>query len=544
MVCFKNLAVVLLLTGLFLTDGIAKKNNFVSGYHRTDDEYQFMTTLVYKDADENSKVACAYLWIPPSCKKVRGVLVMNQNVLEQWLAEHDLIRTACSKSNLAILWCCPGFFVDKGKSACAERNVQSLQLILEDLAKISGYEELACVPWLPVGHSMTNNLVRQLINMKPAHILAAITMKGGPGYGNHIDIPILSTAGEYFEWNQPKDDVLNPRTKIPNYLDIIKERKEKQLPLSYFFDPNTGHFDCSETLTKLVADYIVAAAEARLSTKSETLLNRVDLSSGWVAGLPLPGIPAMKPKPFMKAKGAERDYPWYFNQDIAVAAADMANINWSRKSQIAIFAFEDGSPAPFTKGIVWPIPYVTGDDGVTFTLHSSFLKAIPDSFLYAGTKIGHGSAISKIILLCGSVRPVSENTFRIVPDRSYPASATYFIVKQEGNKEYRQCIEPGRFILKPNEEGETQQISFDSIPDIKANQRVFLHSFATSGMPVSLFVKYGPVKIVDNQLRITKIPLRAKFPIKVSIVATQWGRSKAPAVKTAMQVERTFLITK
>jgi hypothetical protein len=539
----KKIIILFLLSILLCVNtGKTQNNQSVSYYHETDNEYQFMTTLAIKDASENSKLITSYLWIPQSCKKVRGVVILSQNVLEQWLAEHILFRAACAKSDLAILWSCPSFFVD-GKKSYAERNVNNLQQMLTDLANISGYTEISRIPWLPIGHSGTNNLVRQLMNIKPARILAAITMKGGPGFGDNTAIPVMCSAGEYFEWTQSKEDLIHPIKSVPNYISVLKERKEKGDPLSYFFDPNTGHFDCSETLTKCVAEFIVAASKARLSDKNDTLLNPINLNSGWIAGLPLPGAEHIVPKPYKDAVGEERNCPWYFNKAAAVTAEHMASINWNRKTQIAGFAFPDGKTAGFTKGIVWPIPFNTNDDGVTFTLNTTLLKAIPDTFMFGGTKIGHGTASPKVILLCGNAKPVSGNTFRITPERSYKNSATYFLVKQEGDGEYRGSVEPGQLVIQSNDTGESQQLSFDSIPSFKiSNKNIFLHAISSSGMPVSFFVKSGPVTIHCNQLSVNKIPPRTKFPIIVTIVAYQWGRSKSPAIKTAKQVERSFQI--
>jgi hypothetical protein len=540
----KIIIVFILSFFLYIIAGKAQKINQNTIYHNVDNEYQFMTTLTIKDANESSKLITSYLWIPPSCKKVRGIVILSQNVLEQWLAEHVAFRAACVKSNLAILWSCTSFFVD-GKKSYAERNVANLQQMLTDLANISGYAEVSRVPWLPIGHSGTNNMVRQLMNMKPGHILAAITMKGGPGFGDNSAIPVMCSAGEYMEWNQSKEDLIHPIKSVPNYISVLKERKEKEDPLSYFFDPNTGHFDCSETLTQCVADFVVAASKARLSEKNDTLLNPIDLNSGWIAGLPLPGAEHIVPKPFKDAVGEERNCPWYFNKAAAVTAEHMASINWNRKTQIAGFAFPDGKPAGFTKGIVWPIPFNTEDDGVTFTLNTTLLKAIPDTFMFGGTKIGHGKMSPKVILLCGNAKHVSGNTFRITPERSYKNSATYFLVKQEGDEKYHGSVEPGQLVIQSNDTGESQQLSFDSIPPIKlSNKNIFLHAVSSSGMPVSFFVKSGPVTIHGNQLSVNKIPPRTKFPIIVTIIAYQWGSSKSPAIKTAKQVERSFQITR
>jgi hypothetical protein len=45
-------------------------------------------------------------------------------------------------------------------------------------------------------------------------------------------------------------------------------------------------------------------------------------------------------------------------------------------------------------------------------------------------------------------------------------------------------------------------------------------------------------------LRFTAIPPRSRFPVKVTVVAWQWGRSIEPKLKSADPVERTFWIDK
>ena len=56
------------------------------------------------------------------------------------------------------------------------------------------------------------------------------------------------------------------------------------------------------------------------------------------------------------------------------------------------------------------------------------------------------------------------------------------------------------------------------------------------------YVKEGPAELQDNRLVFTKIPPRSKFPVKVTVVAWQYGI--AGQVQTAEPVERSFFITK
>jgi hypothetical protein len=50
--------------------------------------------------------------------------------------------------------------------------------------------------------------------------------------------------------------------------------------------------------------------------------------------------------------------------------------------------------------------------------------------------------------------------------------------------------------------------------------------------------------LTDNTLKLTAIPPRAKFPVTVTVVAWQWGRSIPPLLKTAVPIERTFNVIK
>ena len=505
--------------------------------------YQYHTALTYQNERNQTKSSTAYLWVPPSCRQLSGVIIMSQNVLEQWLAEHPLFRQACTKARLAILWSCPGFFAD-GPTHNPELNLRTLQQLLDSLAAQSGYQELKRIPWLPVGHSGTNNLVGMLVQTVPHKLIAAIKMKGGPGFGN-TTVPVMCNGGEYFEWKQHKEDLIHPRTTIPQYNSVLTERAETNNALSFFFDPHTGHFDCSEQLTQLVAQYITAACKARLNTLNDTSLVPVQLNHGWVAALPLPGAAAATVKPYSQASVTERQLPWYFNRQQAEAAVKLALADFNRKPQMAGFANADGKPAGFTRGIVWPIPYNTGNDGVSFTLNPVFWNAIPDTFAQAGTPLGHNHYEPEVMLLCGNASYVKPYTFRITPGRSYKGSATYFLIKQRGDTAYRSAVQPGQLVVTPNTAGTPQTIRFDSLPNSKAGVRsITLQATATSGMPVEYYVKSGPAYISGNTLYITQIPAAAVFPIRVTVVAYQWGRAAAPALQTAPFVERSFYITR
>jgi hypothetical protein len=59
---------------------------------------------------------------------------------------------------------------------------------------------------------------------------------------------------------------------------------------------------------------------------------------------------------------------------------------------------------------------------------------------------------------------------------------------------------------------------------------------------VHYYVREGPAEVEGDQLIFTAIPPRAKWPVKVTVVAWQYGRTAEPRVKSAVPVERSFFI--
>ena len=91
-----------------------------------------------------------FLWIPPTCRQVRGVILAQQVILEKLALEDPAIRQAAADENLAIALvvpACIGDYDEKGKGA------ETLQKILDDLAEESGYAEISQAPLLTLGHS-------------------------------------------------------------------------------------------------------------------------------------------------------------------------------------------------------------------------------------------------------------------------------------------------------------------------------------------------------------------------------------------------------
>ena len=533
--------------------------------------YQFMTTQAYTVPKFETppgiavgflfqpQTSTGYLWVPPACKRIRGVVVLGHNVPEQWMGGHPAIRAVCAEQSLAILFTCGSFRLAAVNHADnrilsgpqkARHNLAFLQQILDTLATESGYEELRAVPWFPIGESMSLQIVSQLTQFAPERCIAGVWVKDGQWGNATPGVPMLAACGTGAEWDFPKYDVFERwrEMAVADMKDCVAKRTAMQdWPGSLVIEAGSAHFSCTEAMIQLIARYVRATCVARLSPDGSPTLRPVDLQNGYVAGIPCPGGKPVKPKPYAGCTPKERNLPWYFDRQSAEDAYDMANVNWNAKAQVPAFADKDGKPIPYSRsGIVDFAPEMESD-GVTFELNAVSLDKLPDGCLKAGTPLGHVPGSPTITWLRGPVIPLGNSRFRLALDRSAsePGSEQnpLFLVSHPGNGEYRLSVNPASVHLPYNKAGKPQTIAFAPIPDQKADAKeITLTASSDLGLPVRFFVKAGPAIVEGNRLRITEIPVRAKHPIKVTVIAWQWGRAKEPAVQTAPVVERTFQI--
>jgi hypothetical protein len=98
-----------------------------------------------------------------------------------------------------------------------------------------------------------------------------------------------------------------------------------------------------------------------------------------------------------------------------------------------------------------------------------------------------------------------------------------------------------------NTKGKPQEIDFPKIPDQQAGASmapIKLQATSSAGIPIYYYVRQGPAEVGDGgTLTFAAIPPRSKYPISVTVVAWQWGRSIDPIIQSAKPVEQTFWIT-
>jgi hypothetical protein len=347
------------------------------------------------------------------------------------------------------------------------------------------------------------------------------------------------------EWGQEKTDI---RTNWNNigaaYEGILKQRKANpDWPLSYIIDGSSGHFDCSERLTRYFARYIDLAARARLSDDGSPNLKPIKLDQGCLADLPVPGHEGHPVTTFAQTAPDERAVPWYFDRASAGEAQAFAAINWKADTQLPAFTDAKGSRLPFTFNGISSLTPEMESDGITFTLRGVMLEQLPENFVGAGEKLASAPGKPAMEWLCGPVLPLGGDKYRLGIDRSWPSSACYLAARQPGTANLRAAVQPCGIKLQKNNTGLAQKINFDPIPDVKRGTKsLALSAKSSAGLPVRFFVRAGPAVIEGDQLIFTPVPPRSRLPLTLMVGAWQWGRTTDPAVQTAPVVEQQFRI--
>lgn len=529
--------------------------------------FQFVQSGTFSAwSDGKPTSATGYLWIPEDCQRLRGLLILCANVPEHMLVGHPAIRKVCAERGLGIFWGTQSFYNFQVKNE-NKAVVEFLQQLLDGLASTSGYEEVATVPWLPMGESGHLLMVDALVEAAPQRCIAGIWIKNNHLPPKNRTVPALVAFGTAQEWDQHKSDIRSNWNNIGKaYSGILNQRKKNpNWPLSYVLDGTSGHFDCSERLTKYFAHYIDVVAQARLRDDGSASLKPVALENGFLADLPAPGHEDKAVTSFNSAAPEARGMPWYFDRASAEEAQAMARINWKADTQLPGFANEKGVGFPYIfNGIAWlpinnshgtawkpdganslPTPLLeTEADGVTFTLRGVLQDKIPVNFVSAGEPLAKAPGMPTVEWLCGSVEPVGGNKFRMALDRTWPM-AVYLAVRHPGTEQIRAVVQPAQLSREGHTEGAPQKIEFKKLPDVKAGTvSLPLMAKSDAGLPVKYFVVVGPAMVKDGNLVFTEIPPRTKFPVTVTVAAWQWGRGTEPKVKTAEIVKQSFYIIK
>ncbi|WP_338874708.1 hypothetical protein WBJ53_03725 [Spirosoma sp. SC4-14] len=496
----------------------------------------------------------AFLWIPDNCRYVRGVVVGQQNMLEEGIFEHPDFRKTMTRLGLAIVWVTPMFnqTFDWNPSHSSKGAGVEFNDMMTRLATVSGYAELKIAPAVPLGHSALASYPWNFAAWNPGRTLAVISVHGdapltnltGSGRpnpdwaGRTIDsVPGLMVMGEYEWW----EDRLSPA--------LAYVAKHPKTPFSLLADAGRGHFDNSDSMVRFLTLYIEKAARYRLpesvGQQDTVVLKPIDPQKGWLMDRwRKDSLPMAKPAPYAAYTGDKRVATWCFDQEMAEATEAIYRQARGKKPQHLGYIQKGQLLKPTKANLNYQLQFLPDADGIRFHLKSTFTDT---SGIRPTTEHAH-TPIS-IDRICGPVRKINDSTFQISfyrigfsnPKRS---NDIWLLASNDGDQSYKSIVQQAamRFPIA-NKEGQPQSITFPVIQNQKVGLKSLpLTAVSDSRLPIHYYVKEGPAVIDGNRIVFTPIPPRSQMPMKVTVVAWQYGTSVGQKVQSAAPVERTFFL--
>ncbi len=500
--------------------------------------------------------ARAYLWIPENCPFVRGLVVANHNMVEQGVLEHPAMRDTLARLGFAQLWVVPyldaTFDFNQGAGEHFDRVVAAL-------AETSGYDELRRAPVVPFGHSACATFPWNFAAWAPERTLALISFKGdaprttltGNGkpridWGDRtIDgIPALMVMGQYEWW----EDRLAPAFAF--------QAAHPDSPVAVLADAGRGHFDYADRTVAFLARFIEKAAAVRLPADGAEKLVPVNPRDGWrIDRWRIDGPPTAPAAPYADYAGEARVAFWCFDEEMARATEAIYAEQREKLPQLLGVADHE---SPVAQGNGEPVTprFLPEADGLTFRLRAGFLDTVPATSgkaalwtgLPVGAALGHAAGGGPITLsrIVGPFVQLAPDTFQLRFGRAEHTANRrnhdlWLVAAHPGDEHHRGIVQQAMVRVAPVTDGAKQTIDFPAIPGQTLGAATLkLGATSDAGLPVSYYVLEGPAEIEGDTLRFTAVPPRAKFPVKITVVAWQFGRAPEPRVNTAARVERVF----
>ncbi|MFP5042523.1 T9SS type A sorting domain-containing protein [Parasediminibacterium sp. JCM 36343] len=554
----------------------------------------------------------AYMWIPPNCSKLRGMVLPQNNMEEFSVVENQQFRDSMASINFGIIWISPAFeFLYNVQEGARETFLQ----MMADLASLSGYGELKNVPCVPMGHSASANFPFAFTAGTPERTLCGVSMSGIFPYdysnlfatnyqcGTTSDyIPQLISNGEY----EGAGDMTSTSTTVFNRRSAHPLTPITHLPCSGEF-----HFATSQRKTNFIAYYIKKIAAARLvanaTDTSLATLKPIDPTvTGWLVDrwrknmrprYPRAPVASYTGKKALVGTKGEENF-WCLDEEMATKIEDFENLYFRKAPTLVMYNQSTvggvvGPQVPQNNNHVQcHLNFIPLNDSLDFELSASFADTIPamsgrcagwmattDTVTgnwtngKVGAPVAHPADNKKceIIREIGPMSMIRKDTttgiytFRMTLERGLnPLVTNYngtaiFSLTHPGDATFKASVLQAEIgISVQNTTGLVQTIKFDQLANVPSTTTsIPLSATSNLGLPVQYFVKEGPAQLVGSNLVFTAIPPSTKFPMKVTVVAWQWGRDGVLApytagkavpypgqlIQTATPIENTFYIT-
>ena len=207
---------------------------------------------------------------------------------------------------------------------------------------------------------------------------------------------------------------------------------------------------------------------------------------------------------------------------------------------------QHGQALPVAKQGFAPLKFQPESDGITFKVQGDFLAEMPAGTYPRRRKVGTCRGTHQVPRYYRAGNPGRKgNLPRSIRPR-HTGGPIWIQEEHPGDDQYRRAVQPGQMVIPQKlAKGKPQSITFPKIENQKAGVKsVKLQATSDSGLPVDYYVVAGPAEVEGGFLKLTPIPTRSKYPLKITVVAYQWGRTIEPLFQSAEPVEQCFVIEK
>jgi len=174
------------------------------------------------------------------------------------------------------------------------------------------------------------------------------------------------------------------------------------------------------------------------------------------------------------------------------------------------------------------------------------------SGLPVGSPIGHAPGGDNITIdwVAGPFKKINANTFALQLGPGLEVNPQNYvftlIARHPGDATYKPIVQQAQMTIPARlSEGMEQHIHFPEISNKSSRTKsIVLNAASDADVPVYYYVLEGPAELGGNKLTFTQIPPKARYPLKVTVVAWQYGRSSEPKLQSAEPVTRSFYINK
>jgi len=520
--------------------------------------------------------ARAWLWIPSSCTAVRTVIVAQNNMEELSILENAGFRQKMSELGIAEVWVSPAFdhsfrFTEDAGDLTQRKDAGEVFLrMMQDLANSSGYGELAYSPVIAIGHSAAASWPYYFGTWAPERTVACISVSGQWPYFRHPQFaPDIWTKDQNIDYIPSLETMGEFEAAATWSAEGLKERKEHPLmPLSMLACPAEGHFAATQKKIDYIAFYIRKAMSYRLPhgdpRKGPPHLKKIDpLQAGWLMDKWRADQPSTAdPAPIKKYKGNPAEAFWFFDEEM-IRATEKYESEWrGRKTPLLGYLQEGKIAQQQNTHLQVHLKWLPQPDGISFVLKGCFLDTVPGESprpamwtgLPAGSSVSHPDNTSDIRIdrVIGSFQKINDTLFQLAFEKATPADHDHtltFAAVYPGDATYKPIVQQAEMkVPAANREGAEQHIDFPPIPDQKTGiGSLQLQASSDAGLEVHYYVKEGPATVAGDRLLFTQLPPRSQYPVKITVVAWQYGRAATPGtvttpIQTAPRVQRSFFL--